>query len=421
MQTALNYESQVDAERFEEMTDAAERLTAPMDHTMWFIDINGKLQCNSSTTGDDLLTICQKSVITAAEVAKNNPDWLLELNRRQLEAAEVVEASRLKSGENMLVLSPTPDDVLSGKMALGSGYNIHKKTIMLRYWSKIDERVSCRYVSLGSGNKAALREAVGRSIKFIIPDDSEEILAQRIILDSSEDYCGQIIDGYDKILSRKNGQPYSYGSRYISEDNALQIAGAERNQAVLDEHMAIVADIKQRFSGAKQFEKLETARQAYAARLDLAEQGKEFSSMSQAGDYADSIGADYSGSCPSAPENAQAAADQLFGEREVSGNCPYCGRRTSFKPCRPVCKICGSTPGNDRSKQYFEQLKESEKSKGKTGANKANRKPSLRETVSKRLRPKIANVGIFAVQWVWVDRKNRAVIDGAEANRIYYS
>ncbi|MDR1196884.1 MAG: hypothetical protein LBL08_01235, partial [Candidatus Nomurabacteria bacterium] len=313
LNTAEKYNYAIDAERFEEMTDAAERLSAPMDHTLWFIDVDGRLQCNSSTNGDDLLTICRKSEATAAEVAQRNPDWLLELTRRRLETEEVQEASRLKNGENMLVLSPTPDDVLSGKLEFNVGYNVHKKTIMMRYWSKIDDRVSCRYVGLGSGDKDALRTAVGRTTKFIIPDDSEEILAQRIILDSSEDYCDQIIDGYDAILSRQNGQRYSYGSRYITEESALEIAGAERNQAILDEHMAEIATIQRNFFGNQKFEKLDQARWAYAARIDLSEQGKQFSSMSEASDYADSIGADYSGSCPSAPENAQAAADQLFG------------------------------------------------------------------------------------------------------------
>jgi chemotaxis protein MotB len=91
---AEKYQQDFTAERFEEMTDVAERLSAPMDHTIWFVDTENGLKCNSSVGGDDLLTICQKSEVNAALIAK-----IRAAGEREEELAELydtLDASRLE-------------------------------------------------------------------------------------------------------------------------------------------------------------------------------------------------------------------------------------------------------------------------------------------------------------------------------------
>ena len=142
------------AAEYEEMTDVAERLRAPMDHPIQFQNIDGKLYTDSSVDGKDLLTISREAEFAALEMARRNPQWTVEAYRRHIESEEIVAASALPDGAQMIVYSPTPDVVLSGGVTIG-GYNTEKATIMVRAWENRDGYIDCRYISLDGGNKAA--------------------------------------------------------------------------------------------------------------------------------------------------------------------------------------------------------------------------------------------------------------------------
>ncbi len=348
------------AAEYEEMTDVAERLRAPMDHPITFNNSGGKLYTESSIDGKDLLTISREAEFAALEMAKQNPQWTVEAYRRHIESEEIVAATALPEGAQMIVYSPTPDVVLSGAVNIG-GYNTEKATIMVRAWHNNNGHLDCRYISLDGGNKAALR-ASARVIGRKIPDDydSEQILATfHTFLDGEQNLVDNLIDGYDEEMLRQTGINHSYGREGLNHKKALDIALEHPDR--LHDHMAEVARLKWSYEGEELREKLEEARYNYAAALDKSSRGESVSSNSMAGGEARASGVDFSGYCATTPgeniaQSTNEAYNSMFNKR-VTGKCPCCGETTTYDPCNPKCGVCYSTPGNDRSSEYLARKK----------------------------------------------------------------
>lgn len=344
---------------YEVMTDVAERISAPMDHTISFQRVDGKLYCGSSIDGKDLLTISKEAEFSAYEVAKTNPQWTIEALRRHLETEEVQQAARLKSGEQMVVFSPTPDAALSGKINIG-GYNTDKKTTMVRIYEASDsDEFSCRYISLDGGDWDALAAAVA-SIDGQMPAvyESEAMLAQRYVSSGSTSNIGNTITThYDAAMEAKYGGVYSYGNTYVSQQSALELAMLRRDR--LDEFMAIRSDLEFRYTGAELASEIERAMYDYAAALDKIARGEDVVDNGSAGGEARDSGANYSGYCASTPgqESTQTTYEAMFGRSKVTGTCPFCKETTSFDPCDPECEKCHSKPGQDQSQEYLARKK----------------------------------------------------------------
>ncbi len=348
------------AAEYEEMTDVAERLRAPMDHPIQFQNIDGKLYTDSSVDGKDLLTISREAEFAALEMARRNPQWTVEAYRRHIESEEIVAASALPDGAQMIVYSPTPDVVLSGAVTIG-GYNTEKATIMVRAWENRDGYIDCRYISLDGGNKAALR-ASARAIGRAIPDDydSEQILATfHTFLNGEQNLVDDLIDGYDEEMFYQTGVDHSYGRAGLNHKKALDIA--LDNPDRLYDHMEEISRLKWSYDGEELRKKLEEARYNYAAALDKASRGETVSSNSIAGGEARASGTDFSGYCATTPgENGNQSIEQAYNSmfnKRVTGKCPCCGETTSYDPCNPKCGVCYSTPGNDRSAEYLARKK----------------------------------------------------------------
>jgi hypothetical protein len=345
------------AEDYEEMTDVAERLRAPMDHTITFQNVGGGLYCGSSVRGDDLLIISKNAELVAQEMAQRDPAWAVEALRRSIETQEVMAAADLPQGSQMLVFSPIPDSVKSGAVNIG-GYNLEKQTAMVRVWTHNDEGLSCRYISLDGGNRTALT-AAARAVEREIPSQysPEEILATfYTFLGGEIDVAERVIDGYDAEMKRISGRDHSYGRPGLNHQKALDIAA--ENPARLAEHMAEIRALKWQYSGAELDKKLEEARYNYAAALDQTTRGEAVASNAVAGSMARATGTNFAGYCASssnanAPNSTQAAYESMFGRRKVTGKCPCCGELTTYDPCNPKCTICDSDSKTNRAAEYF--------------------------------------------------------------------
>jgi hypothetical protein len=270
----------------------------------------------------------------------------------------------------MLVVSLIPDQVISGAASL-PGYNLQKMTTMVRFWSSSAVgAVSCRYVGLDGGDRAALATATTTLGCPVAPSDgSEETLAKRFY-GLSDDAADRLIAWYDAAMAAQYGGEYSYGQSGNAKHSAIEIAQA--NSDLLALHMRRLADLRRQ---AAEPAALEKARFDYAAALDTREQvgfrppapanyhdsaAADYAELASAGDAARASGADYSGSCPAGTNAPTSTAETLAQmgmtvRRNVHGECPYCRRQTTFDPCRPQCGECGSTPGHDRSRSLEKQ------------------------------------------------------------------
>jgi hypothetical protein len=410
------------AEEYEEMTDVAERLRAPMDHAIRFQNRNGQLYCASSVDQKDLLTISREAEVVARKVAETNLAWAMEAVRRHAESLEIETATSLPIGATMAVFSPTPDDVLDGSVNIG-GYNLDKKTTMVRVWSNTENGLDCRYISLDGGNRAALRAAaaaIGREMPAQY--GSEEILSTFYQFDSGEpDIAERIIGAHDEYLKQQTGQDFSYGRAGLNHKKALDIAA--EHPARLAEHMAEIQRLKWSYSGEALDKKMEEARFNYAAALDRTERGEAVSSNSSAGDSARAGGENFAGFCaaspnandPNAPNSAQEALNKLFGVRKVTGKCPCCKEITTYDPCDPVCGECGSDGTTDRSAEYFARKKLAAKQRttqqtmgAAAGLISHRQTPDL----PWNYRVKLTEFGLFKTTYTVFDSKDQAIATG---------
>ena len=369
------------AAEYEEMTDVAERISAPMDHPISFQNIDGKLYTESSVDGDDLLTISRNAEKAALAIARQNPQWTVEAYRRSIESQEVLQATSLPVGAKMIVASPTPDVALSGAVNIG-GYNLEKKTTMVRVWENTGQTLGCRYISLDGGNRQALQVAM-QSVGRDIPDefDSEQILATfYTFLDEDRDLGDLLVNNYDSEMERQTGEIHSYGRPGLTHDSKKALEIAMENPDRLRDHMEEVARLKWAYSGDELKDKLEEARYNYAAALEKVNKGGIVTSNGAAGGEARASGANFSGYCATTPDNAQSteeAYNSMFAGKRVTGKCPCCHEITSYDPCDPVCGVCGSTGSVDRSAEYFAK-KKAEKEKQSAEAYKKDRESMSR-------------------------------------------
>ena len=417
------------AAEYEEMTDVAERLRAPMDHAIRFKNIDGKLYTNSSVDGKDLLTISRDAEFAALEVAKQNPQWTVEAYRRHIESEEVVAASALPDGAQMVIYSPTPDAVVSGAVNIG-GYNTEKATTMVRVWENQDGHLDCRYISLDGGNREALRASV-QSIGRKIPEDydSEQILATfYTFLDRDEDLVDKLVDGYDMEMRRQTGTDHSYGRAGLNHKKALDIALENPNR--LYDHMAEIARLKWSYEGEELREKLEEARYNYAAALDKTSRGESVSSNLAAGGEARAAGADFSGYCATTPgentaQSNEEAYNAMFGKK-VTGKCPCCGETTTYDPCNPECGVCHSTAGNDRSAEYFakkkaelEKMSAEDYKKNRESANTSEKKSDAGKKILGLIKKFIWGDSAFSPVEKAVGYHGEIIAEGESARDLY--
>jgi hypothetical protein len=394
----------------DELTDVAERLRAPLDHKLWFMVRAGDLHCSSAAGDKGAREICRDAVTVAEQVALRDPNWLIEVARRRLELDEIDCATKLSRGQNLLVLSPIPDAVLAGN-SLGSGYNLAKKSTMVRFWRHDDSGLSCRYISLdaprGGGREALSRAMAELGVEIPANFDSEDILSQRYYFANS-DVADELRQNYDHALTERFGGVWHYGQPNLSQKKALEIA-MERPD-LLRTLMTDLATARDQFYGAKLSAELEHLRYNYAAALDVHRDGRDVATgdMAAIGESARAAGDDYSGNCPTIPENtAEALAALGLNRAKVRGHCPFCKEETMFDPCDPECEKCHSTPSHDNSRESF--------AKKSATHNKSPKSVDISDLPA-GWRVKLTDFGIFHTEWTAFDNKNRIVARAVDKN-----
>ncbi|MCL1839562.1 hypothetical protein FWF89_00980 [Candidatus Saccharibacteria bacterium] len=337
------YEQEWSPDEFDELTDCAERIRAPLDHQMFFDLEDGDLQCNTADGGAGLLEIAEGSLRVAIEATKMDPRWAVEALRRRIEYDEIKQVLEMPDGQ-MLVLSPTPDAVIDGNWDLGIGYNTTKKSIMVRLWKRAGNEFACRYVSLNGGNKDGLVSGLAQ-LEQDPPDDmgSEEWLRGRWHFPANVDVAGAMIKAYDQNMQQKFGGKWHYGMEKVSEAAALTLVS--RWLDLLNEHM-------KKLKKATTPREKETLRYNYAAAIEARRAGNFDIGMEMAGHLARAEGLDFSGYCETIEvETNEEALQELGLERLKWMTCPYCGTGVYGDPCSPgICPRCGSAPGRPPKK-----------------------------------------------------------------------
>jgi hypothetical protein len=259
-----------------------------------------------------------------------------------------------------------PEEILNGESDL-NGYDKKRKIMMVRVAEKKQDTTDIFYLSLERSDYQAM-QAAAENIGGHVPGGltSKEILANPIFLDAEHEYdskdtARRLRAAYDQALSEKYiGQEF-YGGIKVEQSD---ITGSEKNalnfiqndcQDIIERGVKALGSIKY----LPEFEKKEQEKKLLfdlSAAIDLKARGKEFSTLSEAGEYAYDVEGttDYGGSCATdvngSASEAMGAIGMMRGRKEVKGTCPFCKETTTFDPCRPKCVKCNSTPGNDRSK-----------------------------------------------------------------------
>lgn len=357
---------------FDELTDCAERIRAPLDHQLYFDLKDGDLCCNTASDGEGLKSIAETALRVAIEATKSDPRWAVEALRRRIEYDEISQVLDMPDGQ-MLVLSPTPDAAIEGDYDVGVGYNLTKKSIMMRLWKRSEDEFACRYISLNGGHKDGLAAGL-EALDQQLPDSntSEDWLRGRWQFPADVDVAGEMIAVYDAYLQDKFGGDWSYGMETISEASALALVSKWPD--LLEEHMM-------QLQHANTPAEKETLRYNYAAAIEARRAGDFDIGMSSAGDVARANGEDLSGYCETIDVQTNTQAMRELGlERKKWMRCPYCGGSVFGDPCSPgTCPNCGSAPGKPAknvaksASQNFTKLEA--ESTNRTGTNSSEATP----------------------------------------------
>lgn len=354
---------------FDELTDCAERIRAPLDHQLYFDLEDGDLCCNTASDGQGLKAISETALQVAIEATRQDPRWAVEALRRRIEYDEITHVLAMPDGQ-MLVLSPTPDSAIEGNYDIGVGYNLTKKSIMMRLWKRAGDEFACRYISLNGGHKDGLIAGI-ESLGQQPPDDnsSEEWLRGRWQFPADVDVAGEMIAAYDMYLQQKFGGEWNYGMEAISEASALQLVSKWPD--LLNEHMAKLVH-------AKTPADKEILRYNYAAAIEARRAGDFDISMESAGEAARGAGEDFSGYCETVDVQTNIEAMAEIGlDHKKWMRCPYCGGSVFGDPCSPgVCPHCGSAPGKPAVKSKKSKSKDKESTDPDEKSNKKSKEKS---------------------------------------------
>lgn len=351
-----NYEAwQLERSRLDEITDASERLAAPMHNSFDYqLGLDGQLYFQ----GQSLEEVFETGIKVAEELVKTQPQFSVELLRRHIEHDEYRAVQRLALGTDgepdvLAVLSPLPDVALDGA-DLGA-YDVERQKTMLRVFERTAEGIRATSISLDRSDRDGLQAVAGRFDETIADDaTSEEILAMRLWGYDSQ-FKDSIISKelrreYDQELAAKYGGEWCGGRQDPKVKDAKHFIEAQTD--LLNDHLAMLRDIE-KISDNKPL--LEQARYNFAAALTRRLKGEsDAASLAEAGGIAMSRGESYSNDCPTGTTAAQTTEALGFNSRQtfISKQCPICGAANitttiegdviSGKECGCKREICGN-------------------------------------------------------------------------------
>ncbi|MEO5691336.1 MAG: hypothetical protein ABIQ64_04070 [Candidatus Saccharimonadales bacterium] len=320
-------------QRFEEMTDLAERVGFPINTDIYYELRGESLYATTDTKSRAFIEqTCQ-----AKQEARYmfTGDQSFEVTRRSHEHDEAIDAERLAKGElsgNVMVkVSKVPDAIVEGTTSI-KGYKRDTKRTFVRIYHREGPRVRCRLFSIDHNDTDGLNRIGSLVGMQLTGRSSEDILADKIVFDitDAESFVDELaesaIASYDDAMYRRTGQITRGGSSYANRIDAQ--TAVESQPHLLKQHFAAIsAIVGLGLNKAATEDLLETERQRTAAAISLATRGEDVVSTGDASVLAEAAKGDYSRECATATENAmQQGENELTKDwvKEVV-SCPICG------------------------------------------------------------------------------------------------
>lgn len=301
--------------RYDEITDVAERVRAPIAPKQEFMLTAEGLV---SERGETLRPVIVKGLAEAQRMALTNPDWRVEVIRRTIDLQEYDELETLAmQGEGSGALVSywlIPDEIRSGANTGLPGYNRERLKMFTRIAVPTAKGVAIKYHSYDGSylpGVQSMDEAIG--FTFDPNRTSEQIAGERrripvpVDIDALDEVLRQ---AYDGALARDFGGEWDGGRPPLAvKDIIAFICGQEK---LLDEHMGEVVKVfAQTANPHKRNTLMEPHRYNLAAAIDDLLHGKEVTSAAEAGEAARDEGRNLDGDCPTGDDTAQSELEKL--------------------------------------------------------------------------------------------------------------
>lgn len=333
---------------YDEITDVAERVRAPISATQEFLlSAEGLV----SERGEPLRPIIAKGLAEAQRMAVTNPSWEVEVERRTIELEEYDDMEWLAiSGEGALVSYwLIPDAVRNGESNL-PGYNRERLKMFSRIAVPTTEGLAIKYHSYDQSylpGVQAMDEALG--FEFDVSRGSEQIARERRFIDVRIDDIHELDEilrrAYDGALTRDKGGEWEGGRKPLEVKDVVGFISEQHS--LLGEHMSVLSKIFGEVNDPHQRNKrMEPHRYNLAAAIDDMLHGKQVTNVKEAGDSARSEGRNLEGDCPTGDETAEQQLSELgFGNpkverprRWVRGECRTCLKEKDIDVSQ--CHMC---------------------------------------------------------------------------------
>ncbi len=316
-------------ERFEEMTDLAERIGFPIETDIYYELRGESLYAMSDTKSRAFIEQTYQSKQEAKYLFTG--DQSFEVVRRSHEHAEAINAELLAKGELagnvMIKVSKVPDAIVDGTTSI-KGYKREAKRTFIRMYNREGSIIRCKLFSIDHNNHDGLQR-IGRLIGMQLTDrSSEDILADSIIVDvnDAEQFVNEmsetLLNTYDDVMYEQTGKHTRGGSHFSSELDAQ--SAVESQPHLLREHFAAISAIAGLgLNPAAHEDLLEIERQKTAAAISLSARGQFVGSTSDSSVAAEIAQGDYSRDCATAMQ--QGESDLMKDWTKVIEKCPKCG------------------------------------------------------------------------------------------------
>ncbi len=320
-------------ERFEEMTDLAERIGFPIETDIYYELRGESLYAMSDTKSRAFIEQTYQSKQEAQYLFTG--DQSFEVVRRSHEHDEAIDTERLAKGELggnvMIKVSKVPDAIVYGTTSI-KGYKRETMRTFIRMYNREGSMVRCKLFSIDQNNHDGLQR-IGKLIGIQLTDrSSEDILADSIVVDVDDadqfvnEMSEALLKTYDDTMYEQTGKRTRGGSHFSTELDAQ--SAVESQPHLLREHFdAISAIAGLGLNPAAHEDLLEIERQKTAAAISLSARGQFVSSTGDGSVAAEVAQGNYSRECPTSSENAmqQGEADLMKDWIKVIEKCPKCG------------------------------------------------------------------------------------------------
>ncbi len=295
---------------YDEITDIAERVRAPVIATQEFgLTVDGLV----SERGELLRPVIEDGLADARRMALTNPDWRVEVRRREIELEELNDYETLAVNRFGAIVSYwlIPDAVRTAKSDL-PGYKRDRLTMFTRIAVATDTGVKVKYHSY-DGSYLPGVQAMDRVLGYDDFDPmqgSEEIAAKRrypVPPRSIDELDEQLRQAYDGVMSRDKKHELYSGREPLAIKDVMGFISSQ--QTLLGEHMGVLAKIFAEVRDPhERNKKMEPHRYNLAAAIDGSLHGKVVTSVQEAGDGARSEGLNFDRDCPTGDTDDTAAA-----------------------------------------------------------------------------------------------------------------